>query len=283
LAASKVYVATVHWHSDDWVEQQVKRLRTFISLELRLYAYMDGVSDSLVGHFDKVFYNDGFNHHEKLDYLGQRIVEDANPEDIILTIDGDAFPVADLQPIFDELQHFPLIAVRRDENFGDKQPHPCFCVTTVGFWQEISGSWKPGVQWRRDDGNLGSDVGGNLYGSLRDSGKAWKPMLRSNLVELHPLFFGVYANCVYHHGAGFRDKLCRRDAKRGIDIYSAKCIQQINGWQGDSWMKWPRTWLRRHVNWYMRRKNSRLHARVMACIVEDDDFLFSLQLMGRPR
>jgi hypothetical protein len=283
LADRKVYVATVHWHSDDWVEQQVKRLRTFISLELRLYAYMDGVSDSLVGHFDKVFYNDGFNHHEKLDYLGQRIVEDANPEDIILYIDGDAFPVADLQPTFDELQHFPLIAVRRDENFGDKQPHPCFCVTTVGFWQGISGSWKPGVQWRRDDGNLGSDVGGNLYGSLRDSGKAWKPMLRSNLVELHPLFFGVYANCVYHHGAGFRDKLCRRDAKRGIDIYSAKCIQQINGWQGDSWMKWPRTWLRRHVNWYMRRKNSRLHARVMACIVEDDDFLFSLQLMGRPR
>ena len=32
--------------------------------------------------------------------------------------------------------------------FGDPQPHPCFCVTTVGFWQDIGGDSDEGPQWQ---------------------------------------------------------------------------------------------------------------------------------------
>ena len=280
LADRKVFIATVHWNSDDWVELQVKRLRQFIPAEVRLYAFMDGVSDSLTGHFDKVFYDESFSHPQKLDFLAERIAEDADLEDIILFIDGDAFPIASLGQVLNELETSRLVAVRRDENFGDKQPHPCFCATTVGFWKSIAGTWKAGVQWMRDDGAMGSDVGGNLYGLLRDYEVHWKPLLRSNCAELHPLFFGVYGDCVYHHGAGFRDKLCRRDARRGIDGYSAWCIDRINRWQGQGWSKWPRNWLRKHVNWYMRRKNGRLHRRVMAAIAADENFVFTLRLVS---
>ena len=278
MANRRVFVATVHWNSDDWVELQVSRLRRFIPNELCLYAFMDGVSEPLTQQFDHVFYEEEFSHPQKLDFLAQRIAESASADDILLFIDGDAFPIADLEPLLMGLETAPLIAVRRDENFGDKQPHPCFCITTVGFWQSISGTWKPGVQWMRDDGVMGSDVGGNLYGILRDNSIDWKPLLRSNTTELHPLFFGVYANCVYHHGAGFRDKLCRRDARLGIDAYSASCIRQFNKMQGKTYLKWPRTWLRKHVNWYMRRKNSRLHNTVMADIAVDDNFVFTLGL-----
>lgn len=268
----------MHWNSDDWVELQVSRLRRFIANDLSLYAFMDGVSKSLTSNFDQVFYEEDFSHPQKLDYLAEQIATVASDDDILLFIDGDAFPIADLGPVFDELAQTPLIAVRRDENFGDKQPHPCFCITTVGFWKTISGTWKPGVQWMRDDGVMGSDVGGNLYGILRDGDIQWKPLLRSNTTELHPLFFGVYGDCVYHHGAGFRDKLCRRDARLGIDSYSSRCIRLFNQLQGKRYLKWPRTWLRKHVNWYMRRKNSRLHSRVMSDIASNENFVFDLGL-----
>ena len=272
----------MHWNSDDWVELQVQNLRRYVPYDLEIHAFMDGVSPNLNEYIDHVYYDSQLSHPDKLDKLAQAIVDVASPDDILLFIDGDAFPIADLTPILAGLSDSPLLAVRRDENFGDKQPHPCFCVTTAGFWQSISGSWKPGVQWMRDDGNMGSDVGGNLYGALRDAGITWTPLLRSNSTELHPLFFGVYADCVYHHGAGFRDKLCRRDARLGIDRYSAKCISIFNKWQGKPSLKKPRTWIRKHVNWYMRRKNGRLHTKVMHKVVNDENFVHTLKLVSSP-
>ncbi len=56
-----------------------------------------------------------------------------------------------------------------------------------------------------------TDVGGNLLKILNDGGYQWYPLLRSNTTNLHPLWFGIYADIVYHHGAGFRDPECRID------------------------------------------------------------------------
>ena len=36
-------------------------------------------------------------------------------------------------------------------------------------------------------------------------------MLRSNRRNLHPLWFGLYEDLIYHHGAGFRPPLSRAD------------------------------------------------------------------------
>jgi hypothetical protein len=47
-------------------------------------------------------------------------------------------------------------------------------------------------------------VGANLMRRLELSGTAWVPVLRSNRVDLDPLYFGVYGDAIYHHGAGFR-------------------------------------------------------------------------------
>ena len=39
----------------------------------------------------------------------------------------------------------------------------------------------------------------------------WYPMLRSNRRDLHPLWFGLYEDLIYHHGAGFRPPVSRAD------------------------------------------------------------------------
>jgi hypothetical protein len=129
----------------------------------------------------------------------------ADPDDIILFLDGDAFPIADPMPaIHEALEKSSLLAVRRDENSGDPQPHPCFCAIRVAEWQRLQGDWSPGMLWRNKTGKEITDVGANLYASLERTGSKWTPLLRSNLWNPHPLWFGIYGDVVYHHGAGFR-------------------------------------------------------------------------------
>ncbi len=96
------------------------------------------------------------------------------------------------------------MAVRRAENLGDRQPHPCFCVTTVREWRELGGDWSYGYCWRDARGSLMSDVGANLLRKLELTNTPWVELLRSNRRNLDPLFFAVYGEVVYHHGAGFR-------------------------------------------------------------------------------
>ncbi len=127
-------------------------------------------------------------------------------------LDGDAFPIADLTPrLADMLARVPLVAIRRDENLGDRQPHPSFCATAVGFWKQIEGDWSPGYKWRTTAGYRVSDVGGNLLGELERRGITWAPLLRTNRRNLDPLWFGIYGDLVYHHGSGFRGPDSRLD------------------------------------------------------------------------
>jgi hypothetical protein len=66
-------------------------------------------------------------------------------DDVLMFIDGDAFPIADVSAFTQKmLARHPLAAVQRLQNDGDVQPHPSFCVTTVGFWKSIQGDWKSG-------------------------------------------------------------------------------------------------------------------------------------------
>jgi len=133
-------------------------------------------------------------------------------DDLLIFIDGDAFPVGDvLQFAYSKLNEYPLVAVLRRENDGDIQPHPSFCVTTIKFWKEIDGDWKQGFGWKNTRGEKVTDVGGNLLKILDEKKIDWYPMLRSNRRDLHPLWFGLYEDLIYHHGAGFRPPLCRAD------------------------------------------------------------------------
>ena len=76
--------------------------------------------------------------------------------------------------------------MRRAENGDDRQPHPCFCVTTVGLWHEINGDWSGGYKWKLPDGRRVSDVGGNLLRALEVTQTPWVDVLRSNRGRLDP-------------------------------------------------------------------------------------------------
>jgi hypothetical protein len=202
-----LHVVTVHWQDDRWIEPQLRFLRRNVPAEHRVYASLNGIDRA----WDRKFFFaadlDG-GHADKLNELATVVAERGSADDLLLFVDGDAFPIAPVGS--DLLGGTGLCAVRRDENLGDRQPHPSFCLTTVGFWTEIGGDWRRGYEWTSSTGDHVTDVGGNLLGILTERGAPWRPLLRTNRVDLDPLWFGVYGDVVYHHGAGFRPPLARR-------------------------------------------------------------------------
>jgi hypothetical protein len=204
-------VATVHCRTDRWIDPQLRYLEHFLPGPFRVYAFLTRVPGD---HGEQFFYCSSEpikDHATKLDLLGDLICfAAADPADLLVFVDGDAFPVAPLGPLIeDRLERHRLIAVQRYENNGDVQPHPCFCVTTVGFWRELATNWHPGYEWRDAEGLPVTDVGANLLPALARTGVDWYPLRRVNKIDAHPLFFGLYGDAehgplVYHHGAGFR-------------------------------------------------------------------------------
>ncbi len=196
-----IHVATVHWQDERWIAPQLRFLDRFLPAEHRVYAALNGIDPAFGRDFFYAADLEG-KHPEKLNQLAEVAREQSHPDDLLLFVDGDAFPIAPVGP--EILGDCRLAAIRRDENVGDCQPHPSFCLTTVGFWSEIGGDWRRGYKWTASTGDQVTDVGGNLLGILRERDLPWRPLLRSNRVNLDPIFFGVYGDVAYHHGAGFR-------------------------------------------------------------------------------
>ncbi|MGZ6997101.1 MAG: hypothetical protein ACXVLZ_02635 [Acidimicrobiia bacterium] len=203
-----IHVVTVHYLDDRWIGPQLRFLHRHLPAERTITGCLNGIDPRWAQCFDHTVDLPG-EHADKLNALARIVTErGAAPDDLLLFVDGDAFPIAPVRP--EILGTTPLAAVRRDENLADRQPHPCFCLTTVGFWNDLGGDWGKGHTWETSTGSRVTDVGGNLLGLLEARGIEWTPLVRTNVVDLDPLYFGIYADLVYHHGAGFRIPKTRR-------------------------------------------------------------------------
>jgi hypothetical protein len=204
-----IHIATVHHRSPRWIDVQLEYLRRHITEPYRVVANLEGVDPHHAAKFDRVVPAIG-RHAGKLNLLAAEIVAEARDDDIIIFLDGDAFPIVDPMPLVREaLDTTALVAVLRRENGEDQQPHPSFCAVRVGTWDRLRGDWSMGHPWQDDRGIWVSDSGGNLLASLERRELAWTPLLRTNRVNPHPLWFGIYGGIAYHHGAGFRKPVAR--------------------------------------------------------------------------
>jgi hypothetical protein len=199
-----LYVATVHHKSPRWIDIQASHLRRHVSIQFQTWSSLEGIDASYATRFDRVLEQRG-PLAGKLNHLAREISHVADEEDLIMFLDGDAFPIADPMPtVTSGLATAPLVAVRRAEGL-EPRPHPCFCVTTVGTWRSLPGDWSSGWAWPQAGGRYESDFGANLLRTLELSQTPWVGLQRTNVTTSHPLLFAIYADCVYHHGAGFRD------------------------------------------------------------------------------
>src|SRR3954447_6024071 len=144
MADPMLHVVTVHWNDAAWIEPQLRFLQRNAPAGHRVYASLNGIDPSFAEQFHYAADLEGM-HAAKLNELALVVREQADPDDLLLFLDGDAFPIAPIDESL--LDGLPLAAVRRSENLGDRQPHPCFCLTTVGFWFDIEGDWRRGYEW----------------------------------------------------------------------------------------------------------------------------------------
>jgi hypothetical protein len=258
-----LYIASVHYQSPRWIEIQSRYLRENISVPYQTWTSLEGIDHSYGRYFDRVLEQRG-GHASKLNHLALEISHAAREEDLLMFLDGDAFPIADPMPLIASgLAAAPLMAVRRAENFDQPQPHPCFCVTTVGTWRAIHGDWAGGYAWPARAGRLTSDVGGNLLRVLELSSTPWVQVLRSNRKDLDPLYYGVYGETIYHHGAGFRLgglSPAHRTGPPPLPLSGVPglgvAVRRLNGLR---WRRWERGVEARHV-----RQSERVYERIKA-------------------
>jgi hypothetical protein len=247
-----LHIATVHYGSPQWVEIQTRHLREHISEPFQTWTSLEKIDPSYGRFFDHVVEQRGL-HAAKLNHLAMEICHVAAPEDLLLFFDGDAFPVADPMPLIrDGLARAPLLAVRRAENADEPQPHPCFCVTTVGTWRTLPGDWSAGPTWPGARGQPTSDVGGHLLRELELSGVPWVEVLRSNRRDLDPLYFAVYGDVIYHHGAGFRSGELSPAHRTGgpapVPLSGVRALRPLTRLaNGLRWRRWERGLERRQL------------------------------------
>lgn len=281
-----IHIATVHWRDPRWLEPQRRYLARNLGSPYRVYADLEGIEEAEGIDVVTRLETGGeapTAHAAKLNALAELIACESDPDDVLLFLDGDAFPVAPLDPFLNlTLARFPLAAIRRDENLGDKQPHPSFCATTVGFWQKLGGDWSRGP-WTNDLGWEIDDPGGKLLAELTDRRVEWRALRRTNRVNLHPVLFGLYDDVVYHHGAGFRQVFDRVDrARAGLvpELPTSLPPEPPSSPSGRL------LWRLRAKRWYLSekrpvvrrerelmRENAELSERVYGWIREDESFL----------
>ena len=96
-----LHIATVHHGSPVWIEIQARYLREHISVPYQVWTSLEGIDPSHAAGFDRVIDQTG-RHSDKLNHLAIEIVHEAAEDDLLMFLDGDAFPIADPMPLIAE-------------------------------------------------------------------------------------------------------------------------------------------------------------------------------------
>jgi hypothetical protein len=260
--ARPVHIAAVHCRDVRWLPIQARGFARHTPAGYRICVAHDGLVPSGLEAVEPLVDARGLiaprgwdpgSKPTMLEALADAIAESADEDDVLVFVHGDTLPIGDWVPMVERtLAEYPLTAVRRAENVEEPWPHACFCATTVGFWKRLGGSWANGPTWTGADKREVTDHGAVLWRQLADGGHDWLPILRTNGADPHPLFFAIYGETIYHHGAGFRTPMSRRDA---MEVQA----------------RWPAP-LNPPVRWLRARRNGHLSRRMYKRVRDDPEF-----------
>ena len=89
-----IHIATVHWQTDKWIDIQLHYIHKNIREDFKLYAFLNDLPSN---HTGKFFYSSTEpieEHSIKLNILADMaMLHSNNPDDLLIFIDGDAFPI----------------------------------------------------------------------------------------------------------------------------------------------------------------------------------------------
>ena len=131
----------------------------------------------------------------------------ASGHDACLILDSDCFPIKRgwHEILIPQMKAWgkPMAAVIRTENL-DLYPHPCaFLILTEGLSEDR-------FEFQKGEavnllGEIFEDVGSRMTGAYD---KVF-PLIRTNVINVHPMAAGIYHHLFYHQHAASRDFNCR--------------------------------------------------------------------------
>ena len=189
-------------------------------------------------------------HAHHLDALVEHALEDG--ADALLTLDLDSFPISDtwLETISRVAPKQSGIAgILRAENGDTVLPHPSCLLVPAEFASRHRFSFSPDTDGSKEFRRFlrtrkqAADTGIRLAQILDQHDLPWGKLLRTNVRDLHPLIAGIYADSVFHLGAGshaglfvatFRLQRCTgsRDRSNGFQFPGRRDGQATGWWHG---------------------------------------------------
>ena len=205
-----IHILSVHF-VDDWVNIQLEYLANNIKQPHKIYTIL---GENYQEHKDKFYYavEGRHKHYDALQKLHKVLDdEDIKDDDIVIVLDSDAFPIV---PIDDYLQtkltEYEFLAISAPEhNYKPTpiQPFECFYAFKYEFFKkyDFRFKFKPGIHKNWIDW---------MINWFKDNSIEWYPLNRTNKINLHSLYFGIYDDIIYHHWAGSRNPISRPDRTR---------------------------------------------------------------------
>lgn len=236
---SKIHIITIHYNSSNWLDLQLKKINKHFE-NFKIYTIYNKMDMS--NHENQFNYckwgrvrNKGvnfdgiprrsWNHWTKLNNLTNMVVNDVdtNDDDILIWLDCDAFPVADVNDFIEsKLKEFEFFAINRKEMNNSVIPHPSFAGCKVKLWKKFNLSWE-GIP-HAPLGKETQDTGGKMYDILQKNNIEWYKLNLSHSLTPHTYYFAIYDSLVYHHGAGTRAKRYMH----GVAVNMSKLFQDIH-------------------------------------------------------
>jgi len=232
-----IHIFTLHFGDDKWSKLQLDSIKKHMKLPYKLYSIYSHMSESKYEywreHYDVFLVKEKGKHiHKNGNYHltdGHRdiipyIIENSNENDIFIRLDSDALLVGDIDVNFvDKIKKHKFIAVREPQHEWDLNyitPHPSFYAFPIKLLKMGLGTMLSEII---DDGH--SNWWGGVVNWLNENKINWLPLNRTNKLNLHPLFFAIYDDIIYHHWAGSRDMITRPDRK--LSSESGVSIEKI--------------------------------------------------------
>ena len=216
-----IHIVTINWATDKWIDIQLDSFKKWIDLSFKVYTRLGNMDEKTYNkHKDKYFCclqgNVGEKSHVTHGYqeVLPKVVENLSKGDLIMFIDSDAFLINDISKIINNIDKYPFIAIEEPNHEyrfdGFLTPHPLFYLFKAEYFLESN------LDWYAKQVML--DTAGNWWGSiikwLDENNIKYYPLKRTNKVNLHPLYFAIYEDIIYHHWAGSRRMITIPDRMR---------------------------------------------------------------------
>ena len=232
-----IHIFSLHFKDDRWSKLQLDSIHKHVKVPYKTYSvYSHMETDTYKKWEDKwdifLVKEQGKHEHKSGKFHltdGHRaiipeILKNANSDDIFLRLDSDAILIDNIDESFiEKVNKHKFIAIKEPQHEWDTTyhtPHPSLWTFPIAF---LNTELSHRMSELLEDGH--SNWWGGVVRWLYENSIEWYPLERSNKINLHPLYFGIYGDLVYHHWAGSRDMITRPDRKLAEQL--GKSIEQV--------------------------------------------------------